>query len=209
MRATKSHAGTRLRVSPRRLLLAVDLGHAPSAAPSAAAGVGAPADEGAGPAPSPSASPTASPSPPSKKPSTGEGGQSSEVNWKRVAFRTLGCKHNSSVPDRAEVDRVDHTDLTGDGRRDAIVVASCPTTTSTNAKHVFVFDGPPTKPLLDIGQDLSALRRRRAAGRSDRRQALSDDARAAGPTCDFQRGRDRLGLRDKGGDDREDKLIGQ
>jgi hypothetical protein len=122
---------------------------APTTLPSASAGVGGPDAE----APSPTASPTASPSATSKKPPTGQGGESSEVDWKRVAFRTLGCKHHAGLPDRAEVQRVDHADLTGDGQRDAIVTASCPTTTSTNAVHVFVFDGDSTgKPLLDAGK---------------------------------------------------------
>jgi hypothetical protein len=118
---------------------------APATLPSASAGVGGPDAQ----APSPAASPSAT----SKKPPTGQGGKAGEVDWKRVAFRTLGCKQHADLPDRAEVQRVDHADLTGDGKRDAIVTASCPTTTSTNAVHVFVFGGDSTgKPLLDAGQ---------------------------------------------------------
>jgi hypothetical protein len=133
----------------------------PAAAPSASVGVGSVPDEGTGSAASPSASSTASraASPtrttaaPSEKPSTGQGGQSGEVNWKQVAFRTLGCKHHSDLPDRAEVQHIDHADVTGDGRRETIVTASCPTTTSTNAVHVFVFDGSGSKkPLLSVGK---------------------------------------------------------
>ena len=163
----------------------------PAAAPSASAGVGAAADEGVGSA----ATPTASPVQPGKKPSIGQGGQqdqggktdqggqASEVNWKKVAFQTLGCKRQTGLPERAEVKRVDHADLTGDGQRDAIVVASCPTTTSTNAVHVYVFEGNSTgKPLLDAGQGLYL--RTADVQTSGRKitvdaEALSDDA----PLC--------------------------
>jgi len=155
----------------------------PVATPSASAGVGAAADEGTGPAASPTPSPTASPVASGRKPPAGQGGQSSDVDWKRVAFRTLGCKHRADLPDRAAVRRVDHADLTGDGRRDAIVVASCPTTTSTHPVHVFVFDGDSTKkPLLDAGEgrylrtaDVQVSGRRIAVDA----EAISDDA----PLC--------------------------
>ena len=154
----------------------------PIAAPSASSGVGAPAEESASPEPTATTSPAASPSPPSRKPATGQAGQSSEPDWKRIAFRALACKP-SYLPAKAEIHQVDHADLTGDGRRDAIVVASCPTNPSTNAVHVFVYDGDSTKkPLLTVGKD-SYLRTAdiTTSGRklTVDSEAISDDA----PLC--------------------------
>jgi len=161
---------------------------APAAAPSADSGVGSAASQAAGPAPSPSTSPTTRPAPPpatpaEKSPPAGQGGQSSDVDWKRVAFRALGCKHHADLPKRAEVQHLGHADLTGDGRRDAIVAASCPTTTSTHAVHVFVFGADSsTEPLLTIGKD-AYLRtvdvRTRGRVLTVDSEALSDDA----PLC--------------------------
>ena len=78
------------------------------------------------------------------------------VDWKTVAFDALRCRTNSSVPDQAQVDTVTHADLTGDGTAEAIVAASCRTTTATNPVQVFVFDGArstaPLKRLLVIGK---------------------------------------------------------
>jgi hypothetical protein len=125
--------------------------------PSASSGVGAAASEGVGTPASPQASPSgkpAKPADPSAVPTpTGQGG-SSDIDWKRVAFRELGCKPHSGLPKRAEVTDIDRADLTGDGRRETYVTASCPTTTSTNPVHVFVFAaGSSEKPLLDVGKD--------------------------------------------------------
>jgi hypothetical protein len=124
----------------------------PSAVPSASAA--------ASPTASPRSTATAAPVKTSSQPSSGQGGQGKggqgqgEVNWARVSFRALGCKHHDDLPDRAEVQHVKYADLTGDGRRDSIVAASCPTTTSTNAVHVFVFDaGSTSQPLLTIGKE--------------------------------------------------------
>jgi hypothetical protein len=119
--------------------------------PSASSGTGAAADEGAGSAPSPSASPTASPTATTKKPATGQGGQG-PTDWKRAAFKTLGCKR-TDLPPKADGSSVVFADLTGDGRNEAIVKGSCPTTTSTNELHVFVYGaGNPDTVLLDIGK---------------------------------------------------------
>jgi hypothetical protein len=165
---------------------------APIAAPSASSGAGSAASQAAGPPPSPTVSSSTRPAAPAEKPSTGEkpsapstgqGGQSDDTDWAKVAFRALGCKRHSDLPKRAEVQHVDHVDLTGDGRRDTIVAASCPTTTSTNAVRLFVFGADSsTEPLLTIGKD-SYLRTAdvRTKGRSltVESEALSDDA----PLC--------------------------
>ncbi|GAA3946252.1 hypothetical protein [Actinoplanes auranticolor] len=163
---------------------------APIAAPPASSGAGSAASQAAGPAPSPTVSPTAKattrPAAPAEEPSapsTGQGGQSTDTDWAKAAFRALGCKRHADLPKRAELQQVEHADLTGDGRRDTIVAGSCPTTTSTNAVHVFVFGaGSATGPLLTIGKD-SYLRTAdlRTKGRSltVESEALSDDA----PLC--------------------------
>jgi hypothetical protein len=162
---------------------------APIAAPSASTGAGSAASQAAGPAPSPTVSTSTRPAAPaekpatSEKPSTGQGGQADDTDWAKVAFRALGCKRHADLPKRAEVQHVDHSDLTGDGRKDTIVAASCPTTTSTNAVRVFVFGADSsTGPLLTIGKD-SYLRTAdlRTKGRSltVESEALSDDA----PLC--------------------------
>jgi hypothetical protein len=127
--------------------------------PSASSGAGAAASQRVGTPASPTMSPSVRPvktikpvEPAAEPTSTGQGGQS-DIDWKRVAFRELGCKPQSDVPKRAAVTEIGHADLTGDGRRETLVTASCPTTTSTNAVHVFVFAaGAGEKPLLDIGE---------------------------------------------------------
>jgi hypothetical protein len=122
--------------------------------PSAPSGTSAPSAPSAtaSHATDPAPSPTTSSAAPAKNP--GQGGQGGGVDWKRAAFAALGCKRQPGLPARAEVQHVDHADLTGDGQRDTIVAASCPTTTSTNAVHVFVFEGDSsTKPLLTVGKD--------------------------------------------------------
>ena len=129
-----------------------------TAAPSATAGTGSsegPAPESAEPAATePAATKPAAtePAPETTSPATGQDGQGDDPDWAEVAYRVLGCKHQSGVPKRAEVQHTDRADLTGDGRRDTIVAASCPTTTSTNAVHVFVFGRDDRKPLLDVGR---------------------------------------------------------
>jgi hypothetical protein len=165
---------------------------APIAAPSASSGAGSAAGQAAGPAPSPTESASTRPAAPAEKPArvkkpapaekpaTGQGGQADDTDWAKAAFGALGCKRHADLPKRAEVQHVDHSDLTGDGRPDTIVAASCPTTTSTNAVRVFVFGADSgTEPLLTIGKD-SYLRTAdlRAKGRSltVESEALSDDA---------------------------------
>jgi hypothetical protein len=154
--------------------------------PSASSGAGAAASQRVGTPASPPVSPSVKPGktigpvePAAEPTSTGHGGQS-DIDWKRVAFRELGCKPHPGLPKRAAVTEIGHADLTGDGRPETLVTASCPTATSTNAVHVFVFaaDGS-DKPLLDIGEG-QYLRTVDVAtkGRtiSIDAQALSDDA---------------------------------
>jgi hypothetical protein len=128
----------------------------PVTPPSASSGTGAAADEGAGSAPSPTPTATATATPKAtattRKPA-GQGGQST-TDWKRAAFKTLGCKRGTGLPDKAEGSSVVYADLTGDGRNEAIVKGSCPTTTATNELHVFVYGASnPDKVLLDVGRD--------------------------------------------------------
>jgi hypothetical protein len=127
----------------------------PVTAPSASSGTGAAADEGAGSAPSPTPTATATPkaTATTSKPAPGQGGQST-TDWKRAAFKTLGCKRGTGLPEKAEGSSVVYADLTGDGRNEAIVKGSCPTTTATNELHVFVYGASnPDKVLLDVGRD--------------------------------------------------------
>jgi hypothetical protein len=127
----------------------------PVTAPSASSGTGAAADEGAGSAPSPTPTETATPkaTATTSKPTPGQGGQST-TDWKRAAFKTLGCKRGTGLPEKAEGSSVVYADLTGDGRNEAIVKGSCPTTTATNELHVFVYGASnPDKVLLDVGRD--------------------------------------------------------
>lgn len=138
----------------------------PVAAPPASTGSGPAAKEAAGPATEPAAELTAEPTTkpaanPKAKPATptkkalapGQGAQSDDTDWAKVAFRALACKRHADLPTRAEMHALKRADLTGDGRRDTVVAASCPTTTSTNAVHVFVFGaGSTTGPLLTIGK---------------------------------------------------------
>lgn len=124
----------------------------PSATPPAAA---PPAPAGAGT--SSSAAPDSPSEPAATKPAptepgTGQDGPGDGPDWAEVAYRVLGCQLQAGGPQRAEVQHTDRADLTGDGRRDTIVVASCPTTTSTNAVHVLVFARDDDRPLLDVGR---------------------------------------------------------
>lgn len=63
------------------------------------------------------------------------------VDWSRVTWKLMECPSSDDLPDRTEVHAVRYADLTGDKRTEAIVAASCPTTTSTNPIEVRVFDG--------------------------------------------------------------------
>jgi hypothetical protein len=76
------------------------------------------------------------------------------VSWKTVTFDALNCPHLNGYT-TADVSSVQYSDLTGDGRKEAVVAASCRTTTAQNPISVFVYDGAntkqPLKRLLSIG----------------------------------------------------------
>jgi hypothetical protein len=76
------------------------------------------------------------------------------VSWKTVTFDALNCPHFNGYT-TADVSSVQYSDLTGDGRKEAVVAASCQTTTAQNPISVFVYDGAntkqPLKRLLSIG----------------------------------------------------------
>jgi hypothetical protein len=61
------------------------------------------------------------------------------------------------LPKRSEVRSTHYADLTGDGRPEAVVAASCRTTTGANPIAIFVYDGTrtrqPLKSLLIVGRD--------------------------------------------------------
>jgi hypothetical protein len=62
-----------------------------------------------------------------------------------------------NCPQKTEVDSIHYADLTGDGLTEAIVAASCFTTTSQNPINVFIYDGAdrrsPLARLVTIGKD--------------------------------------------------------
>lgn len=156
----------------------------PVTGPSASSGPSA--ATGQGPAGAPSKTPSKAPgssSAPAQEPPAGQGGQSNDADWARIAFRTLACKRHAELPARAEIRTVHHADLTGDGRRDTVVAASCPTTTSTNAVHIFVFGaGDTDEPLLTIGKD-SYLRTADVQTRDRRLTVRSEAISDKAPLC--------------------------
>jgi hypothetical protein len=88
------------------------------------------------------------------KPKTATSTGWSTVDWAPAAFEALNCPRLSGVKG-ADIDSIRYADLTGDGRTDAIVAASCKTTTARNPISIFVYDGTdtrvPLKRLLSIG----------------------------------------------------------
>ncbi|AGL18391.1 hypothetical protein [Actinoplanes sp. N902-109] len=81
----------------------------------------------------------------------------SKVNWRTTVWGALGCKHYADLTDAADLAATRYADLTGDGRKEAIVAGSCPTTTATNQVRVFVYAGDktttPLELLVTIGKD--------------------------------------------------------
>jgi hypothetical protein len=77
-----------------------------------------------------------------------------KVNWAKITYREFDKCPKYAGPgkdiDETQVDYVRHADLTGDGRKETIVSASCQTATSGNPTRVFVYHG--TKKILDIGK---------------------------------------------------------
>jgi hypothetical protein len=137
----------------------------PAAAPAAQASTGqaptAQASAGSAPTtPTPTAPAATAPAPTTRAP---DPAKKPVVDWARVAFKTLGCPANE-LGTRAVVASTRHADLTGDGRRETIVAASCPTTTSTNPVQVFAYDGadvtdsPESLLAIGKGQDLRSVR---------------------------------------------------
>lgn len=76
------------------------------------------------------------------------------VDFNSLTFDALNCPHLNGYR-TAEVDSTHYADLNGDGRAEAIVAASCRTTTAQNPISVFVYDGTdvrvPLKRLLTVG----------------------------------------------------------
>ncbi|MFI5935253.1 hypothetical protein [Actinoplanes sp. NPDC051494] len=75
------------------------------------------------------------------------------VGWETTMFAALGCETSPQVPDKAEVHQIRYADLTGDGAKEAVVAASCPSTTATNPVRVLVYETAPRDPILTIGKD--------------------------------------------------------
>jgi hypothetical protein len=126
-----------------------------NAQPSASApSSSAPASSSAAPSPTASPSHTASPSPSA----SGQGG-SSVPSWSGVDFAaaTRTGTHCLAEVKKNEVFSVKYADLTGDGLKEALVTAACPSATSQNPVAVFVYDGQdrkrPLKLLATIGAD--------------------------------------------------------
>jgi hypothetical protein len=77
-----------------------------------------------------------------------------KADWTEPMYEQLGCKHNSSVPDEAEIHLL--KSITIGGERQTVVAASCPTTTSTNPVLVQAYaGGPDSEPLLTAGKGQS------------------------------------------------------
>jgi hypothetical protein len=63
------------------------------------------------------------------------------VDWDVVARHALGCAPASGPKwDHLDV-RLTYIDVTGDGVKDALVTAGCPSPTSSNPIYVAIFDG--------------------------------------------------------------------
>lgn len=84
---------------------------------------------------------------------TGGGSGWSGADFAKLMFKQLACPDFDEAEGKAEVTGKRYTDLTGDGRAEAVVTAACFTTTAANPAHVVVFDGDGHRPLLDIGRD--------------------------------------------------------
>jgi hypothetical protein len=106
-------------------------------------------------------SPTPATAPASGTASTPPGGQGGSAGWgdvdfEKVMFAQLDCPDFQDAHRRAEVFDVKKADLTGDGRRDAVVTAACFTNTASNPARVVIFDGaeaPNPRPLVSIGRN--------------------------------------------------------
>jgi hypothetical protein len=137
----------------------------PATRPSAAPSVAAPSTASSSAAPTPSASASASHSPSASASASasgndgGQGGSSSVPPWSGVNFAAQARANTHCLPEatKDEVMAVKFSDLTGDGRTEALVTAACPSTTSQNPVAVFVYDGQdrqrPLKLLAAIGAD--------------------------------------------------------
>jgi hypothetical protein len=91
-------------------------------------------------------------------PPAGQGGSAgrSDVDFEKVMFTRLGCPDFEDAHRRAEVFAVKRADLTGDGRREAVVAAACFTNTAANPARVIIFDGADAgnpRPLVSIGEN--------------------------------------------------------
>lgn len=126
---------------------------APAASPSTPAAPPPAASPSASPSPaspaSPSAQLTASPS----KTSPGGGGSAGwdGVDFRKVLFRELGCTDVPESKGKAVVLSAQRADLTGDGRKEAVVAGSCFVRSGPDHAYVFVYDG------ADVGSRPTAL----------------------------------------------------
>jgi hypothetical protein len=107
-------------------------------------------------------------------------------SWKSIDWKSVTSGEMPNCPRKTEVDSVRYADLTGDGRTEAIVAASCWTDTSQNPINVFVYGGadrrPPLERLLTIGKDQylkTATVRTKGTTVTVTSEALSDKA----PRC--------------------------
>jgi hypothetical protein len=141
------------------------------------------ATEAAGTRPATAPASAAAPKPAAPKPAAPK---PATPSWKSIDWKSVTAEEMPNCPRKTEVDSVRYADLTGDGRSEAIVAASCWTNTSQNPINVFVYDGadrrPPLDRLLRIGEDQylkTATVRTRGATVTVTSEALSDDA----PRC--------------------------
>ncbi|GLY94289.1 hypothetical protein [Actinoplanes sp. NBRC 103695] len=150
----------------------------------------------AGPAALPSAPsvapPAATSSPsaaPTSAPAKGSGGGTDSwdgVDFREVLFRELGCTDVPESKGKAVVFSTQRTDLTGDGRTEAVVAGSCFVRSGADHAYVFVYDGAdagerPTS-LVQIGKDQDLTSARVKIG-GDKVTVTSDALSGQAPTC--------------------------